>query len=511
MVSPIGRVFGLSGSGLDVDQIVSDLMKVQRMKQDKIKQNKQIAEWQKADYRELNNSLRSLRDAAFNMKLQGTFLAKEVTSSNEGIVKVTAGNSAVTGSNTIKVTQLATNARLNSTDAVSFDAAKTTLAGQLSIGAGTVSFTVNGSEVITIDTSVDSIDTLVSKINEAKMADGSSAGVSAIFDKTLNRLFISSTATGASAQVSFENIEDTTTGLFSALQLGTPAGEQPGDPLKLTAYGANAKFNYNGIELEQATNQFVLAGVTYTLTGTSDTETVNINITRDTDAIFNTIKSFVELYNTTIDKVNGKLTEERYPDYLPLTDEQREALSDKQEEKWEERARSGLLRNDSILSSVLRNMRYSLSSTVSGLDDDYNNLADLGITTGAYYEKGKLYINEEDLKKAINDNPDAVMRLFTNSSDEPNEKGLAARLYDDLNSGINQLIDLAGGDSSFQLVDDSVLGEKIRNYNKQIADWDDRLQRIEDRYYKQYAALETALSQLNQQSYSLLSLLGGNQ
>lgn len=74
-----------------------------------------------------------------------------------------------------------------------------------------------------------------------------------------------------------ENIEDTTTGLFSALQLGTPAGEQPGDPLKLTAYGANAKFNYNGIELEQATNQFVLAGVTYTLTGTSDTETVNIN------------------------------------------------------------------------------------------------------------------------------------------------------------------------------------------------------------------------------------------
>jgi flagellar hook-associated protein 2 len=156
-------------------------------------------------------------------------------------------------------------------------------------------------------------------------------------------------------------------------------------------------------------------------------------------------------------------------------------------------------------------MRYSLSSTVSGLVDDYNNLADLGITTGAYYEKGKLYINEEDLKKAINDNPDAVMRLFTNSSDETNEKGLAARLYDDLNSGINQLIDLAGGDSSFQLVDDSVLGEKIRNYNKQIADWDDRLQRIEDRYYKQYAALETALSQLNQQSYSLLSLLGGNQ
>ena len=509
-MSSIGRVFGLSGSGLDVDKIVSDLMKVQRMKQDKIKQDKQIAEWQKADYREMNNLLRTLRDAAFNLKLQGTFLAKLATSSNEGIVKVAASNSAVIGSNTIKVTQLATNARLSSKEAVSFDATRATLAEQLSIGeeqigAGTVSFTVNGSETITIDTSVDSIDTLVSKINGAKMADGSSAGVSAVFDKALNRLFISSTATGESAQVSIEIIEDTTAGLFSALRLGTP------DEETLTAHGTNAKFIYNGIELEQATNQFVLAGVTYTLTGVSETETVNISIARDTDAIFNTIKSFVELYNTTIEKVNSKLTEERYRDYLPLTDDQREVLSDKQEEKWEERARSGLLRNDSLLSSVLSSMRSSLSAIVSGLDENYDSLADLGITTGAYYEKGKLYINEEKLKKAINDDPDAVMRLFTNSSDEASERGLAARLYDSLNSGINQLIDLAGGGSSFQLVDDSVLGEKIRYYDKQIAEWDERLQRMEDRYYKQYAALETALSKLNQQSYSLLSLLGGSQ
>ncbi len=497
-MSSINRIFGLSGSGLDVDQIVSDLMKVQRMKQDKIKQNKQIAEWQRSDYRDLNNSLRALRDTTFNMKLQGTYLTKQASSSNEGIVKVTASSSAVTGSNTLQVLQLASNARLNSTSEVTFDSTKTTLKDQLGLAAGTVTFTINGSESITIDTSVDSIDTLVSKINGAKMPDGTGAGVSVSFDKTLKRMFISSTATGSEAQVSFAG--DTGADLFAKLNLDTSEAQ----------YGTDAKIVLNGMSLTEASNQFTIAGITYTLTGTSDTETVNINLTSDTDAIYDAITSFVDLYNTTIDKLNTKLSEERDKDYLPLTDDEREELSEKQQEKWEEIAKTGLLRNDSILSGVVRSMRYTLSSFVSGVNADYNCLADIGITTELYYEKGKLKINDEELKKAIETNPQAVMDLFTKTSDVTGEKGLAVRLYDDLTNGINQIIDKAGSDSSYSLVDNSVLGKKVTDYSKQIAAWDDRLEVIEDRYYKQYAALETALSQLSQQSASLSSLFGAD-
>jgi flagellar hook-associated protein 2 len=497
-MSSVSRLFGLSGSGLDIDKIVTDLMKAERMKQDKIKQNKQIAEWQKSDYRELNNSLRALRDSAFNMKLQGTFLGKKATSSNEGIVRVTANNSAVAGINTLKVTQLAANARLNSSEKVAFDSTGKTLEEQLGLAAGTITFTVNGSETITIDTSVDTIDTLVSKINGAKKADGSSAGVSAVFDKTLCRMFISSTATGAEAQVSF-NV-GTAADLFARLNLDT---SQP-------QYGTNARIILNGLSLEEASNQFTIAGVTYTLTGVSDTETVNITLASDTDGIYDTIKSFVDLYNATIDKLYTKLNEERNKNYLPLTDDQREKLSDKQQERWEEIAKTGLLRNDSLLMGIVSNMRNSMASVVSGVDEKYNCLADLGITTGSYYENGKLVINEEKLKDAINKNPQAVMELFTNSSDVAGEKGLASRLYDNLTDGINQIIDKAGVDSTYSLVDNSVLGKKIHDYDKQIADWDERLKVIENRYYKQYAALETALSQLNQQSYSIMSLLGTN-
>ncbi len=209
------RYFGLSGSGLDIDQMVSDLMKAHRTRQDKIKQNKTIAEWQREQYREINNSLRSLRDSALNMKLQKTYLTKEATSSNEGIVKVSAGNNAVAGSYSIKVTALASSARLNSSEAVSFDASKTNLQEQLGLtSSDPVVFTINGEE-ISIDPSTDTIDTLVSKINNA------GAGVSASFDKTLSRMFISSTATGAAAAIDFDDSSNASE-LFNALKLDDP-------------------------------------------------------------------------------------------------------------------------------------------------------------------------------------------------------------------------------------------------------------------------------------------------
>lgn len=514
-MSSTTRIFGLSGSGLDIDQIVSDLMAVQRIKQDRIKQNKTITEWQRSDYRDINNSLRALRDNVFNMKLQGTYLTKKATSSNEGIVRVTVTGAAVAGSNTIKVTALAANARLNSSDAVAFDASRANLHDQLGLtNTDPIKFTVNGSQEITIDPNTDTIDSLVSKINSAKktvVIDGKStevsAGVTASFDKTLKRMFISSTATGAAATIDFDNVSNANE-LFTNLKLdGNP---DPGitDPFAPVT-GTDAEFELNGMPLTQSSNQFSIAGVNYTLTGTSTTETVNITITHDTDAVYNSIKSFIDLYNSTIDKINKKVAEERYKDYLPLTDDQRSALTENQQEQWEEKAKSGLLRNDSLLKGIVDKMRFAVSSIVSNADPKYNSLADIGITAGEYYEKGMLYIDEEKLRGAIAANPQGVMDLFTKTSDVTGERGLAVRLYDEITKGINQIIDKAGSENSFSLVDNSALGKRISEYDKQIKEWDRKLLEMEDRYYKQYTALETALSRMNSQSAWLSQQLGG--
>ncbi|MEG3069853.1 MAG: flagellar filament capping protein FliD [Candidatus Syntrophopropionicum ammoniitolerans] len=284
--------------------------------------------------------------------------------------------------------------------------------------------------------------------------------------------------------------------LFSALRLNSLEPDTP-----LHAHGRDAEIVYDGLHLNQSCNQFTISGVSYTLTGTSDTEVVNISLTNDTDAVFDAIKSFVELYNTTIEQINTKLGEVKNRDYLPLTDDQREELSEKQQEKWEDKARIGLLRNDSILDGVINDMRRTLSSLVEGTDATCRSLADIGITTGAWYERGKLYINEDQLKEALTANPQGVMDLFTRTSEVNSEKGLATRIYDNLTTRISQIIDKAGSN-------DSVLGKRIADYDKQIVLWDNKLQDMEQRYYKQYAALETALARMNQQSLSLMSLFG---
>lgn len=491
------RIFGLSGSGMDIDQMVKDLMKVQRIRQDRIKQNKTIADWQREGYREMNNLLRSLRDSTFTMKLQGAFLANKATSSNEDIIKVSAGATAVAGNNSVLVTQLAGNARLNSGEPIIFDGTKATLKDQLGLDTSSgslVQFRVNGSEMITVDLAADTMKSLISKINNARMAGGASAAISAFFDQAVRHVFISSTTTGSSARIEFSDMDDPA-GLFAALKLDVA------NPV----YGVNARFKLNGVSLEQQSNQFTIAGMNFTLSGVQQ-ETdppVSINITKDTEAVFKTIKSFVELYNTTIEKLNQKLGEEKHRDYLPLTDEQREKLTEDQQKRWEEKARSGLLRNDTLLSGVVSKLRLSITSTVDGLDASLNTLAAIGIRTGGYYERGKLYIDEQKLREAISSNLEAVMDLFAKSSEVAGEKGLAVRLYDDLTGGIKQLINRAGSQNSFSLLDNSVMGKRISEYDKQIAAWDTRLQKFEEKYYRQFAAMEKALSRMNQQSFWL--------
>ncbi len=501
-ISGINRYFGLSGSGLDIDLMVSNLMKAQRAQQDKIKQNKTLAEWKRSAYREINNSLRALRDNVFEMKLQKTYLAKAAVSSNEGIVKVSAANNAAAGGNTVRVIALAGAARLNSGAEMNFNAAGTNLREQLGLSGSEeepgepVLFTLNGGAEISVDLDADTIDTLVGKINDA------GAGVTAFFDKNLSRMFISSNATGAGAGIDFDDVSNAAE-LFGALNLG----EDPFAAVK----GTNAEFELNGTSLAMESNQFTIAGVQYTLTGVSAGETVSVTVSRDTEEIFQSIKTFVELYNTTIDQINGKLTEKKDKNYLPLTDEEREKLSADQQEKWEEKAKAGLLRNDSLLDGIVGGMRSALTSSVPGATKGYNILAAIGVTTGDYYERGHLHIDEARLKEAITADPDAVMDLFTRVSEEDGERGLASRLYDSVSAGIGLLIDKAGADNPYSSVDDSFMGKEIGGYEKQITSWDDRLEMLENRYYKQFSALETALSRMNQQSAWLAGMFNNQQ
>jgi flagellar hook-associated protein 2 len=146
-------------------------------------------------------------------------------------------------------------------------------------------------------------------------------------------------------------------------------------------------------------------------------------------------------------------------------------------------------------------------SRVEGLDGEYTSLASIGITTGSYYENGKLHIDEDALRKAIETDLDQVIRLFTNSSDEESEVGVATRVYRALDNAVDRITDTAG--TSADLVDTSRIGKQIQVINDTISREEDRLQQVEERYWRQFTALERFIAQMNSQSAWLTSLLGG--
>ncbi|NLY55832.1 MAG: flagellar filament capping protein FliD, partial [Firmicutes bacterium] len=155
-------------------------------------------------------------------------------------------------------------------------------------------------------------------------------------------------------------------------------------------------------------------------------------------------------------------------------------------------------------------------SQVKGITDGFKHLSEIGISTSLAvygsdnkliisqdYLSGKLTIKEDELRTAIEANPDKVMDLFTKSSEVWEEKGVAARVYETLGNAIKRLTDIAG--TSASLVDNSFVSKQIRTLNEQIELEERRLQMVEDRYWRQFTALEKAINQLNAQSAWLMS------
>ena len=185
-----------------------------------------------------------------------------------------------------------------------------------------------------------------------------------------------------------------------------------------------------------------------------------------------------------------------------LTDEQKKELEEDDIKKWEEKAKSGLLRGDALLFSVNQQLRSGTMAWVEGLPQDLNNLSAIGITTQDYMEGGKLHIDEDKLRAALTNDLEGVMNLFTRSSEVESQRGIAARAYEAVNQGMKSITLRAGyGDAAY---DQSFLSEEIRRMNQRIDTMEARLVRTEERYYRQFTVMEQALQRMNMQSMWLV-------
>lgn len=285
--------------------------------------------------------------------------------------------------------------------------------------------------------------------------------------------------------------------------------------------GQNAVFTYNGITTERTSNTVKIDRVELTLKETTNSP-VSITNKTDIDAMVDRVKEFIEKYNGLIDKVYSKTKEEKFRDFKPLTKEQKDSMEDKDIEKWEEKAKSGILRNDSILTNSLYQMRSGLYTEVnkSGeINQDFNQLSEIGIvTTKNYLDGGKLMLNteksgsdqltgEERLRKALEEDPNAVFSLFSSDGTTTGEKGIARRLRENVDQMMLKIEKKAGKDTS--QLQQFTIGQTLDDLDDRMTSFQSRLKSIENRYYRQFTAMEKAIQKANEQGTYLTNYIGG--
>lgn len=273
---------------------------------------------------------------------------------------------------------------------------------------------------------------------------------------------------------------------------------------------ADSIVQVNGATLTSSNTTLDVNGLSLNLVSASDRE-VKVTVSNDSTAVYDAIKDFVEQYNSALSEMNKYYYADSARGYDPLTDDQKEAMSDEEVEKWETKIKDSLLRRDSTLSGILETFRTSLTGiTVKASDGKTYSLANLGITTGKdYKEYGLLHIkgdeddtdyadSENTLQSMINSDPDIVMEVMS---------GIASNLYNNINKKISTTTTMK---SALSFYNDKEMKKQMTQYKKDIKSWETKLSDMEDRYYKQFSAMETALSKLQSQQNSLASYLGSN-
>lgn len=542
-VGSIGGTYGLSGSGMDIDSLVKKLMSGEQAKEDTLNQKKTVLQWQKSAYNTVYDDISNFRSTVFNYKLQATLSPNKVSSSNTSVATVTANAGAADVNHSLVVAQLASGVNLTSTSNITPNGAdKSTLATQMGVSG---SFAINISDGVTTKsiniTSTESINQVVSDINSAGI------NVQANYDSTLDRFFLATTNTGSSAKISISSTvtgpigtPDPGTDFINKLNLFTnaPNSVDNGNGTTTTTFssssGQDAEFKLDGVHLTQSSNTFAISGVTYSLTGVSPNvvasntidqnlangQATNISVTNDIDTAVTSMQSLVDSYNKILSELNSKVDEERYTDYPPLTDAQKAAMKDSDITLWNAKAQSGMLHNDPTLTSLINTMRNAFSSPVSGVTGTYNSASSIGITTGDYTEGGKLYLNTDKLRTALQANPNVLNQLFgstgttttTNgvTKTDTSTQGIAGRLYDGIKNTMDQLNTIAGTTASAQYDTNSNYAKQITTINTQISTESDRYDTMQAAYYKQYNAMELAIQQLNSQSSWLSSMMGSS-
>ncbi len=270
----------------------------------------------------------------------------------------------------------------------------------------------------------------------------------------------------------------------------------------------DTEVEYNGATLTSNTTNISVSGLELEILGTTEGETVNITVTNDVSGIYDTIKDFLSEYNALLKEMNSYYNADSAKGYDVLSDDEKEAMKDSEVEKWEDKIKDSLLRRDSTLNSIISSFRNKMMGTFTASNGKTYSLSSIGISTsGDYAEGGLLHIrgDEDDaeyadeknvLKQLLEEDPDAVTDVFTH---------LTESLYTDLQKKMSR----TPLSSALTFYNDKEMNSQLSDYKTRISKLEAKFNEMENRYYKQFTAMEKAMANMQSQQNSLASYLGG--
>ena len=508
------RLTGLY-SGMDTETIVQQLVATKQTKVDNLKNEQKKLEWKQAAWQDLNSKIYSLYSKTLsNLRMTGEYKTKKTTSSDTTKATVTANGSAVNGTQSLQVKQLAksgylTGAKLDST--LKFQSTgkiagiSSALAGQKISVTANVENDDGEKEVKTTEiefTEDMTINSFLSKLKEA--------GLNASFDENNQRFFISSTETGLENEFTIDNVDGGNALALLGLDINATYSNNSSAS---RIYAQDSEIVLNNSEFTSSTNTFNINGLTINVLGkTADDEEISLVTTADTDTAYNKIKDFLTEYNELINEIDKLYNADSARKYNMLSDDEKEAMSDDEIETWENTIKGSLLRKDSQLSSVMNAMTNTMLAGYK-VNGKQMYLSDFGINTLSYFtakdnEHHAYHIDGDADDESTSSKDDKLKKALQEDSEDTAEffAGICKNLYNSL----DKLMQTTDYSSIYKVYNDKQLKTDYDDYTKKIKEAEEQLSDYEDRWYDKFTKMEQAMAKLQSNQSAISGMLGSN-
>lgn len=562
------RILGMN-TGLDVDSIVTKMMKGEQTKIDRAKQAEQLVEWKQEAYQSIIADVKTFQNKYFDVLNKDTYVLSPdffssctASSADESMVTAQAGVGAQAGTYKIDFLSgdhIASAATKNGIDlnakyaGSGLTISNSTTMNELGLTSnGTIVLNYNGQSASIDVNTTDKLSDVINNINTK-----TNGNVTANFSQLTGKFTIKTSNTGSSKTLQFGS--DTSKSVLDAL--GFSVTTDNGRVVDTAATGSDAKLHItppggSAVAVTKSANTFTIDGITYNLLSSEDMSTsstsTSIIVKQDADKTYDKINDFVQSYDKIVDEIQEKLGEKKDKNYPPLTDAQKKTMSDDQVKDWNNKAKAGVLRNDDNLEKMLDDFRNAFTTAVDGdtltfgrygtnaigIDTDYDtSLTDLSgyqvskdssSSDSSYVvQGGKIQIADKaKLMDAIKNHSDELAKFFTATSysddkiQKYKEEGVISRLDDIFNNnvgGVGTTLNSAiltkyannRDDHSLYGNDgDNTLADQIVYKQKTISNLQSEYKTMQESYYEKFSKLETAMQTLNTQQSMLSMMLG---